>query len=91
MADLPQILGWGHHTAPIKFDTKIAQSKGNPYVLPYTRQAIVDAFQRAGLADVWQVQGIETHDCFTTSEYMAIDHFGLDQPRASRGRPLRTV
>ncbi len=83
LASLPQILGWGHHTAPIKFDTKIAQSKGNPYVLPHTRQAIVDAFQRAGLSDAWQVQGIETHDCFTTSEYMAIDHFGLTNPGES--------
>jgi len=74
---LPRILGWGHHTAPMSFDTKIAESKNSPYVLPHTRQAIVDAFQRAGLPDVWSVQGIETHDCFTTSEYMAIDHFGL--------------
>lgn len=80
---LPRILGWGHHTAPIKFDTKIAESKGNPYVLPHTRQAIVDAFQRAGLPDAWSVQGIETHDCFTTSEYMAIDHFGLTKPGES--------
>ena len=24
--------------------------------------------------------GIETHDCFTTSEYMAIDHFGMTKP-----------
>ena len=80
---LPQILGWGHHTAPIKFDTKISESKDNPYVLPHTRQAIVDAFQRAGLPDAWSVQGIETHDCFTTSEYMAIDHFGLTKPGES--------
>jgi len=80
---LPRILGWGHRTAPIKFDTKIAESKGNPYVLPHTRRAIVDAFQRAGLPDVRSVQGIETHDCFTTSEYMAIDHFGLTKPGES--------
>lgn len=80
---LPRILGWGHHTAPITFDTKIAQSRGNPYVLPHTRHAIVDALQRAGLADAWEVDGIETHDCFTTSEYMAIDHFGLTDPGKS--------
>ena len=83
LESLPKILGWGHRTAPIKFDTKIAESQGNPYVLPHTRQAILDAFQRAGLADVWGVQGIETHDCFTTSEYMAIDHFGLTKPGES--------
>ena len=26
---------------------------------------------------------IETHDCFTTSEYMAIDHFGITEPGES--------
>ena len=26
---------------------------------------------------------LETHDCFTTSEYMAIDHFGLTKPGES--------
>ncbi len=83
LEQLPRILGWGHHTAPIKFDTKIAESKNSPYVLPHTRQAIVDAFRRAGLPEVWSVQGIETHDCFTTSEYMAIDHFGITKPGES--------
>ncbi|HEY5179360.1 MAG TPA: hypothetical protein VIJ07_06230, partial [Dermatophilaceae bacterium] len=27
--------------------------------------------------------GIETHDCFTISQYMAIDHFGLTKPGCS--------
>jgi len=83
LSRLPRILGWGHRTAPMKFDTKMAESKTSPYVLPHTRQAILDAFRRAGLADVWAVQGIETHDCFTTSEYMAIDHFGITKPGES--------
>jgi acetyl-CoA C-acetyltransferase len=65
------------------FDSKISQSQNNPYVLPHTRQAIVDALKRAEVSDVWSVQGIETHDCFTTSEYMAIDHFGITQPGES--------
>ena len=46
-------------------------------------QAILDAFRRAEVADVWGVDAIETHDCFTTSEYMAIDHFGLTAPGKS--------
>jgi acetyl-CoA C-acetyltransferase len=79
---IPRILGWGHRTAPIEFDTKMAESRGNPYVLPHTRQAIVDAFRRAGVA-LEQISGIETHDCFTTSEYMAIDHFGVTKPGES--------
>jgi acetyl-CoA C-acetyltransferase len=80
---LPRLLGWGHRTAPIEFTTKVAESRDNQYVLPHTRQAIVDALRRAGVADVWGVHGIETHDCFTTSEYMAIDHFGLTKPGES--------
>jgi acetyl-CoA C-acetyltransferase len=83
LEDIPRILGWGHHTAPLEFATKVAESKDNAYVLPHTRQAILDAFKRANIASVAQLSGIETHDCFTTSEYMAIDHFGLTKPGES--------
>ena len=83
LEDLPRILGWGHHTAAIEFDTKVAESRDNQYVLPHTRQAIVDAFRRAGVSSPMELSGIETHDCFTTSEYMAIDHFGITKPGES--------
>ncbi len=81
--DVPRIQGWGHHTAPILFDEKLLESAGEEYVLPHTRHAITDAFARAGIGEVWQLDAIETHDCFTTSEYMAIDHFGLTAPGES--------
>ena len=77
---LPRVLGWGHATAPIEFAEKMRESEGQPYILPHTRRAIVDAFARAGLSGVEKIDAIETHDCFTTSEYMAIDHFGLTEP-----------
>ena len=80
---LPRILGWGHRTAYLEFDRKVAESQADPYVLPHTRRAILDAFERAHINSVWDVDGIETHDCFTTSEYMAIDHFGLTKPGES--------
>lgn len=83
LSRIPRLLGWGHRTAPIEFTAKMAESRDNPYVLPHTRQAIVDALARAGVTDVWQLNAIETHDCFTTSEYMAIDHFGLTAPGQS--------
>jgi acetyl-CoA C-acetyltransferase len=83
LESIPRLLGWGHHTAPIEFSAKVAESAGNKYVLPHTRQTILDAFKRAGVADCWGVDAIETHDCFTTSEYMAIDHFGLTAPGES--------
>src|SRR6266849_5003587 len=66
-----------------KFAAELAESKDNAYVLPHTRQAIVDAFTRAGVGSAWDLSGIETHDCFTTSEYMAIDHFGITKPGES--------
>jgi acetyl-CoA C-acetyltransferase len=80
---IPRVLGWGHTTAPIEFATKIADSANDRYVLPITRQAITDAYRRAGLRDCWDLDAIETHDCFTTSQYMAIDHFGLTEPGQS--------
>jgi acetyl-CoA C-acetyltransferase len=83
LRSIPRILGWGHHTAPIEFSAKVAESKDNPYVLPHTRQAILDAMLRAGVAEPWQLDAIETHDCFTTSEYMAIDHYGITNPGES--------
>ena len=83
LSDIPRILGWGHHTAPLEFATKVAESRDNAYVLPHTRQAILDAFKRAEISSAAQLSGIETHDCFTTSEYMAIDHFGITKPGES--------
>jgi acetyl-CoA C-acetyltransferase len=78
--DLPRIRGWGHRTAPISYDAKVRASAGQPYVFPEVRRAITDAFRRASIGDVFDVDGIETHDCFTTTEYMAIDHFGITPP-----------
>lgn len=83
LESIPRVLGWGHRTAPLLFRNKITESKEQRYVLPHTRRAIVDAFERAGLPGVSHIQAIETHDCFTTSEYMAIDHFGLTPPGES--------
>lgn len=86
-AAVSMIEGWGHHTATMSFADKMAESAGNPYVLPHTRHAITDAFTRARIADCWALDAIETHDCFTTSEYMAIDHFGLTAP----GEPFKAI
>ncbi|MBM3289594.1 MAG: thiolase domain-containing protein [Candidatus Hydrogenedentes bacterium] len=80
---IPRILGWGHHTARIAFDDKIAESQDSPYVLPHVRNTIVDAFARAGVSGIEAIDAIETHDCFTTTEYMAIDHFGITKPGES--------
>ena len=80
---IPTIQGWGHRTGPIAYQPKIDASRGEAYVFPHLRNAILDAFRRAGIDGVDALDGIETHDCFTTTEYMAIDHFGITEPGES--------
>ena len=81
--EVPRILGWGHRTVGLPYAEKVRRSADDEYVLPHVRQAITDAFARAGVADVTGIDAIETHDCFTPSEYAAIDHFGITPPGKS--------
>ena len=55
------------------------ESKTNQYLLPWTRQAVLDAYAKANVT-VGDIDVIETHDCFTSSEYMAISAFGITKP-----------
>ncbi|SDJ41199.1 acetyl-CoA C-acetyltransferase [Frankineae bacterium MT45] len=88
LADHPQvkarpkakILGWGHRTVGLSLQQKLDRSADKEYVLPHVRQTILDAFGRAGVASVDDIDSIETHDCFSMSEYAAIDHFGITAP-----------
>ncbi|MDO9432310.1 MAG: acetyl-CoA acetyltransferase [Phenylobacterium sp.] len=83
LESLPQIKGWGHRSAPISYAAKVKASEGQDYVFPQVRRAIEDAHRRAGVSDLSQIDLVETHDCFTTTEYMAIDHLGLTAPGES--------
>lgn len=76
---IPYIKGFGHRVAPLTFDNKIAESSNNKYILPWTRQAVLDAYDRSGLT-VEDIDVFETHDCFTSSEYAAISCFGITEP-----------
>ncbi|HEY5179800.1 MAG TPA: acetyl-CoA acetyltransferase, partial [Dermatophilaceae bacterium] len=78
-----RIAGWGQRNASLSLQDKLDASAGSEYVFPHVRGAITDAFSRAGIKDVFALDGIETHDCFTISQYMAIDHFGLTKPGCS--------
>lgn len=75
----PIIKGYGHRTAPMLFDKKMADNKNSKYILPWTRQAALDAYKRSGLT-VNDIDVFEAHDCFTSSEYAAISAFGLSEP-----------
>ena len=51
-------------------------------MLPHVRPAVLDAFDRAHVT-LDDLDGFEVHDCFTPSEYLAIDHIGLTGPGES--------
>lgn len=73
------VKGYGHRNAPLLFDKKIKDNTNSKYVLPWTRQAVLDAYRRSGLT-VNDIDVFETHDCFTSSEYAAISAFGITEP-----------
>lgn len=75
----PIIKGYGHRVAPMLFEKKMAENRASKYILPWTRQTVLDAYKRSGLA-VNDIEVFETHDCFTSSEYAAISAFGLTEP-----------
>jgi acetyl-CoA C-acetyltransferase len=82
MERLSRLAGFGHRTAPMLFEEKMRLSANAPFVFPEVKRTIDDALRRAGV-DVWGLDAIETHDCFSITEYMAIDHFGLTEPGRS--------
>jgi acetyl-CoA C-acetyltransferase len=80
---LARLEGWGHRTTRMALADKLAASPGkDAYLFPHVRGTITDALGRAKTT-VDAVDVIETHDCFTTTAYMAIDHFGLTPPGES--------
>lgn len=82
-AGLARISGWGHRNAGLRLRDKLERSQGQPYVFGHVRQTVEDAWRRAGIEGIDAVHGVETHDCFTSTEYMAIDHLGLTPPGQS--------
>jgi acetyl-CoA C-acetyltransferase len=75
-----EVKGWGHRTMGLPYRPKLSDG---PYLLPHVRETVLDAFRRAGVPDVFALDGLETHDCFSSSEYLAIDHVGITQPGES--------
>lgn len=81
--DVARLVGWGHRTVGLPLEPKLGGSRDGDYVMPHVRSAIVDAFGRAGIDGIGDLDLIETHDCMTPSEYLAIDHFGITGPGQS--------
>lgn len=77
-----RIDGWGHRTVGLGLQQKFDHAADDPYVMPHVRRAVLDALDRAQVS-LDAVDGFEVHDCFTPSEYLAIDHIGLTGPGES--------
>ncbi len=81
LENLARIKGWGHTTSPMLLSEKLEKTRvSGGHMFPWTRKAITDAYKRAGISGPQELQGIETHDCFSITEYMAIEHFGITAP-----------
>jgi len=76
---LPYIKGYSCRVAPFEFDEKIKEGKNSNYILPWTRKVIEDVYAQANMT-TQDIDCFETHDCFTSSEYMAISAFGITEP-----------
>ncbi|WP_020143086.1 acetyl-CoA acetyltransferase [Terracoccus sp. 273MFTsu3.1] len=74
--------GWGHRTVGLGLRQKLDRDRDELYVLPHVRLAVTDAFDRAHVT-LEDLDGFEVHDCFTPTEYLAIDHIGLTGPGES--------
>ena len=48
LQDLPRIKGWGHCSAPIALETKLARSRGDDLIFPHAAKTMTDALNRAG-------------------------------------------
>lgn len=81
LAKTPRILGWGHRTAGLGLEQKLARHREG-LLVPHVAEAIADARARADRGKD-RVNAYEVHDCFTTTEYLAIDHLGLTAPGES--------
>jgi acetyl-CoA C-acetyltransferase len=87
LSALPRIVGWGHRTARMALSDKLADSRLGPYLFPHVQRTIAEALRRAGLVDAFGLSALECHDCFSTMEYMILDHLGLAPP----GHPERLI
>lgn len=81
-SSLARIAGWGQRTAPLLLEAKLASGANGGPMFPHVHKAITEARERAGVT-LDDIDVVETHDCFTISEYMAYDHFGLTPPGES--------
>lgn len=74
------IAGFGHRTATLLLADKLAQSADQDYLFPHLRGAVEDAYRRAGISGVADLDVAEIHDCFTINGLVTLEHIGLADP-----------
>jgi acetyl-CoA C-acetyltransferase len=80
LACLPRILGWGHASVGLPLAPKLERSAGGGLMFPHVAQVADDARRRASTS-LEAIRAFEVHDCFTITEYLAIEHLGLGDPK----------
>jgi acetyl-CoA C-acetyltransferase len=83
LEQIPQLKGWSYRVARMPLAEKVSDSKDESLIVPHVAQVTEEARRMAGIHDVFELSGVETHDCFSISEYMAIDHLGITAPGES--------
>lgn len=83
LADIPRLKGWSYRVARMPLAAKVEDSKDKSLIFPHVAQVTEEARAMAGIDSVFDLSGVETHDCFSISEYMAIDHLGITAPGES--------
>ncbi|HEY1812829.1 MAG TPA: acetyl-CoA acetyltransferase [Kofleriaceae bacterium] len=80
LAKLPRIVGWGHRSVGLPLAPKLERSARGGLMFPHVAQVADDARRRAS-TPLDAIRAFEVHDCFTITEYLAIEHLGLGDPK----------
>lgn len=78
-SDIAAISGAGFRVAELRWGDKVKSSAGEKYMLPWARQTVLDAFDKARVT-IDDIDCIELHDCFCVNEYVALSSFGITEP-----------
>lgn len=74
------LAGFGHRTSTLLLADKLAQSAGAEHIFPHLAGAVEDAYRRAGLDGVDDLDVAEIHDCFSINGIVTLEHMGLAAP-----------
>jgi len=77
LEDLAVISGYGHRTDTLLLADKFASSAGGEHMFPQLHATIQDAYARAGIKGIDDIDVVEMHDCFTITGLVTLEHLGV--------------